>query len=56
MRVTGLSGAQLSEDDIKRKKPWISHGLQLGLGVSYGMINGKFDVGPYLGYGVTINF
>ena len=56
VRVTGLSGAQLSEDDIKRKKPWISHGLQLGLGVSYGMINGHVDVGPYLGYGVTINF
>lgn len=38
------------------KKTIISHGLMVGIGVQYGIINKKFDLGPYFGYGLVLNF
>lgn len=57
VHITSITGASVSDEDLARvRKPWISHGLQIGFGCQWGMINRKLDVGPYIGYGVTINF
>lgn len=53
--ITELNGAIIDKKLIKTK-PRLSHGLQLGFGGHYGLVNKNFDVGPYFGYGVEINF
>lgn len=37
-------------------KPFVTWGVQVGFGAQYGLINKKFDTGPYLGIGVQFNF
>lgn len=41
---------------FKEKKKHFSLSTQFGIGAQYGLIHGKFDVGPYLGVGLSYNF
>lgn len=56
VNITSLNGAIIDGSILEPKKSRISHGLTFGLGVGYGIFNKKFDFGPYIGYGLTINF
>ena len=38
------------------KKQRVTFGVQAGVGAQYGLISRKFDVGPYIGAGVSVNF
>ncbi len=51
---TDIQGAQLKNQSTKNKN-W-SFSLHAGFGVQYGLINKKFDVGPYIGAGISYNF
>lgn len=55
--INSIYGATLSENEIKNlSKKRFTHGIQLGIGVHYGMISNKIDIGPYIGYGICFNF
>ena len=41
---------------VQRKPTRFGVGFQVGFGASYGIINKKVDVGPYIGLGVSYNF
>lgn len=55
---SGIDGAVLDKDvylkRIKQKKWGI--GIQAGIGMQYGLIHKTFDVGPYIGVGISYNF
>jgi len=55
MSITSIEGAILDKSSII-KKPKITHGLTIGLGVQYGILNKQFDIGPQISYGLHINF
>lgn len=38
------------------KRPRFTFGVQAGFGVQYGLIDRKFDTGPYVGVGAQYNF
>ena len=44
------------ESKLNPKKNRWNFGLQFGFGGQYGLINNRFDVGPYFGAGVEFNF
>lgn len=56
VQITSMEGAVLDGSLFNPKKPRFSHGLTVGLGIQYGIINQKVDLGPYIGYGLTLNF
>lgn len=41
---------------ITKSTPKFSIGLQAGIGTQYGLIQRRFDVGPYVGVGLQYNF
>lgn len=55
MTISNIEGAILDKSSIVNK-PKFSHGLTIGLGVQYGIINKQFDIGPQISYGLHINF
>lgn len=56
VHISSMEGAVLDESLFNPKKSRFSHGLTIGMGIQYGIINQKVDLGPYIGYGFTINF
>lgn len=57
VKISSIYGASLSENELKNlSKNRFTHGIQLGVGVHYGMISNKIDIGPYIGYGISFNF
>lgn len=57
VKISSIYGASLSENELKNlSKNRFTHGIQLGIGVHYGMISNKIDIGPYIGYGLSFNF
>ena len=56
VQITSMEGAVLDGSLFNPKKPRFSHGITAGVGVQYGIVNQQVDIGPYIGYGITINF
>lgn len=56
VQITSMEGAVLDGSLFNPKKPRFSHGITVGIGVQYGIINQRVDIGPYIGYGISINF
>ena len=55
MNITSIEGAVLNKYSLV-KKPKITHGLTIGVGAQYGLLNKQFDIGPQISYGLHINF
>lgn len=55
INFTSIEGAVLDKSKLNKKQRW-SHGISLGVGVQYGIINKRFDVGPQIGYSLHFNF
>lgn len=51
--ITGIDGARLN---VNKTKLEIKHGVHLGVGIQYGLLYKNFDLGPQVGYGITIKF
>lgn len=51
--ITDIKGADIINN--KKENKW-SHGLSVGFGVQYGIINKKIDIGPQIGYYLKYNF
>lgn len=50
MRVNKIEG-------VVNKRKWdIRHSLQVGVGLTYGLVNRSLDIGPTLSYGITIRY
>ena len=50
-----IEGAVLDKSKINKKQRW-SHGISFGVGVQYGIVSKRFDVGPQIGYSLHFNF
>lgn len=55
INFTSIEGAVLDKSKLNKKQRW-SHGISLGVGVQYGIIGKRFDVGPQIGYSLHFNF
>ena len=55
MAITSIEGAVLNKSSLV-KKPKFTHGLTIGLGVQYGILNKQIDIGPQISYGWCIIF
>lgn len=56
VEFSSIEGAVIDKSKLNPKKNRWNFGLQLGFGGQYGLINNRFDVGPYFGVGVEFNF
>lgn len=56
IKFNSIEGAYLNKEVAQVRKVRFSYGLQLGIGVNYGLINKKLDIGPYAGAGIGISF
>ena len=54
--IEDISSATIYGSSVYPKKKRFHHGIQLGFGINYGIIHGKFDIGPSLAYGLTFSF
>ena len=54
--IEDISSATIYGSNVYPKKKRFHHGLSLGFGINYGILNKKFDIGPSLIYGFTISF
>lgn len=54
--IEDISSATIYGSNVYPKKKRFHHGIQLGFGINYGIIHGKFDIGPSLAYGLTFSF
>lgn len=54
--IEDISSATIYGSNVYPKKKRFHHGLSLGFGINYGILNRKFDFGPSLIYGFTISF
>lgn len=58
VKIKDMNGAVLDKDIYLRrekKKRW-GVGVQVGIGGQYGLVHKQFDVGPYVGIGISYNF
>ena len=55
VNFTSIEGAVLDKSKINKKQRW-SHGISFGVGVQYGIVSKRFDVGPQIGYSLHFNF
>ena len=56
LKITNIEGAIIDGSNLRPKPNYWTLSLQGGLGAQYGLINNKFDIGPYVGVGVSYNF
>ena len=56
VKFTDMNSAIINGSSVKEKPKRFHHGITLGVGVNYGFIHGKVDVGPSLIYGFTYSF
>lgn len=58
INVSRMDGAYVIENMISKNalKPKWSHGISIGIGFQYGLVNKNLDFGPQVGYSVTYNF
>lgn len=53
---SSIEGAVIDKKQFRKRDPWISWGLQFGFGLSYDIFNKDFNLGPYAGAGIEVNF
>ena len=56
LKITNIEGAIIDGSNLRPKPNYWTLSLQGGMGAQYGLINNKFDIGPYMGVGVSYNF
>lgn len=56
VEFSSIEGAVIDKSKLNPEKNRWNFGLQFGFGGQYGLINNRFDVGPYFGAGVEFNF
>ena len=54
--IEDISSATIYGSNIYPKEKRFHHGLSIGVGINYGIINRKIDIGPSLIYGFTYSF
>lgn len=54
LKINDIKGGVINYK--KPHTPIVEHGINFGIGVQYGICGNKFDIGPYIGYGVNIKF
>lgn len=55
LNVTSIEGAVIEGSKLNQKTKYWGLGIQGGIGVNYGIINKRIDVGPYIGIGISYN-
>ena len=55
IQVSSMEGAVIKNSRLYNKPKRWGIGIHGGLGVQYGLINKKVDVGPYVGVGISYN-
>ena len=53
MEIREIRGAELDKSTFKKFTSKFGFGVQAGIGGQYGLINKEFDVGPYVGLGIS---
>lgn len=56
LSITEIDGAILDNSKFNQNKSHWSHGIQIGLGIQYGLFNKELDIGPQIGYSLQYNF
>lgn len=56
LKITNIEGAIIDGSNLRPKPNYWTLSLQGGVGAQYGLINNKFDIGPYMGVGISYNF
>lgn len=56
LTINNIEGSIIKGSNLNPSSKKFSHGLQLGIGPTYGIINRKFDLSIYLGYGIEFSF
>ena len=56
LKITNIEGAIIDGSNLRPKPNYWTLSVQGGVGKQYGLINNKFDIGPYMGVGVSYNF
>ena len=56
VNIQDISSATIYGSTAYPKKKWLYHGINVGFGVNYGLINKTLDIGPSVSYGLTIVF
>lgn len=54
--INNIEGAVIDGSRINKKQKKWGLGLQMGVGVHYGLIDKNLGVGPYVGVGISYNF
>ena len=54
--ITNINSAVVHGSSIAKKDKRFHHGVHIGLGLHYGMIGQRLDIGPQAGYGFTYSF
>lgn len=53
INITDIKGAQL---DVVKQPTKVSHSIYIGAGLQYGLLHNNIDIGPQVGYGISISF
>lgn len=56
LEFSNIKGSYIIENAVNTPKPKWSHGIGIGFGFQYGIINKSIDIGPQVGYTITYNF
>lgn len=56
LRITDIEGAIIDGSRLKPKYNYWTLSVQGGFGAQYGLVHNQFDLGPYVGVGVSYNF
>ena len=56
LSITNINGGAVYKSEIAKKEKHFHHGIYLGFGINYGIINKVLDVGPSFGYCVVYTF
>lgn len=56
LKITDIEGAIIDGSSLRPKPNYWTLSIQGGFGAQYGLVNKKFDVGPYVGAGISYNF
>lgn len=54
--ITNINGAVVNKSQLAKREKHFHHGIYLGFGINYGIINKSLDIGPSFGYCISYTF
>lgn len=56
LQINDIKGVVVENSSVDRKEKRLHHGIHIGIGLQYGLINKSWDIGPSVTYGFTYSF